>query len=184
MVYLKAGLICLGWLFVTPVFAADVKVAQAFIKVVGVEQNYENMMDIMLNQIQQGFSAGLQQSLPAGLPENKKAAAKQIFNKHFAQLVKEFRGFIDEVMPYETLEQQVYIPLYTQYFSDEELKTLTAFFSGEVGQRFIQLGPQLMTEAATMTEALFGQPLQEFMARAVRRNKEAAVTELKALSAE
>ena len=53
-----------------------------------------------------------------------------------------------ERLNFAAIIESVYPPLYDQYFSDEELEQMLAFYRTPVGRKAIEVMPSLMVEAA------------------------------------
>jgi hypothetical protein len=65
----------------------------------------------------------------------------------FDDFAVKFRARFDERMKISEVVDAVYIPLYDEYFTKEDLEQMVAFYSTPVGQKAISRMPVLMQEA-------------------------------------
>jgi len=98
-----------------------------------VEQTYPQMMEFAISE---------HKELNDG---NKARLADEL--ESFDDFAVKFRARFDERMKISEVIDAVYIPLYDQYFTKEDLEQMVAFYSTPVGQKAITRMPLLMQEA-------------------------------------
>jgi len=96
----------------------------------GVKNNYAGLNNLIINQMQAGFFQAADQSLDAkSLNEEQKKQVGEILKSRFGEMVKGYQSYISEKMPYAVVEKEVYMPLYKEAYSHDEVKELIAFYS-------------------------------------------------------
>lgn len=100
-----------------------------------------NMETVLEQSIEVSIDAQMGQFAEMGVP---------------AEGVKELKGammeFMQEVMAYEDLEEEL-IKIYSEAFTAEELKELTAFYQTPTGQKTLELMPSLMAQGMELGQA-------------------------------
>ncbi len=114
--------------FSTPVMAEEAAIDKMF-KVMNMDTQMNGGFEAMLPVIDQ-MSAQFQ------LNEAGKAELKQIFRTWFNEDIDRAK-IINEVKA-----------LYSESFTDDELKAVTEFYQTPVGQKFLEKSPQLMQSGA------------------------------------
>jgi len=174
--YLKIiSITALLTIIVLPVFSyskADVaseekKIFQKFFKVTGAESQYNQMLNLMVRQFQQGFASGLQRE--AVRVENAAQADKDrviqlLKQAMFAYIEKIKEGIVAE-MPFQELVDNVYYPIYSKYFHVSDIEEIIQFYESKVGQKFVSMSPILMQESVTGFNQQYGPKLRELSSR-------------------
>jgi hypothetical protein len=98
---------------------------------------------------------------------------EQQFAERYIRFSKRFRELLQQRINRAEIIEQIYYPLYDKHFTVEELKGLVAFYKTPVGQKAIQVMPQLVQEAMQKASelmlpklrALVGEIMEEEMNR-------------------
>lgn len=98
-----------------------------------IEPTYPKMMEFVISQHEE-----LNDSEKTQLAEELES---------FDDFALKFRARFDERMKISEVIDAVYVPLYDEYFTKEDLEQMIAFYSTPVGQKAIKRMPVLMQEA-------------------------------------
>lgn len=118
--------------------AGEIQAVREFIEVSRMRDNFARTMELMLEGNMMGEE----------MPDGFKDVMRQFMAEHFT---------------YEALEPG-FIRVYTDLFTEEELRALTAFYRTPAGQRFVELTPEL----AARTQEFTGEIMQEAMPELMR----------------
>ena len=140
-----------------------VRAYQNFFKTTGAEAQYEQMLNIMISQFQQGFGSGLRGAATkdeSATPEEKEELM-QMIEQAMDSFLKKLRVEIKKLMPFDELVTNIYTPVYAKHFKIEEINKITSFYKSPVGRKFISVVPTLMQESMTMINQKYTLQLQE-----------------------
>lgn len=174
--YLKiVSIAALLTIIVLPVFSyskADTaseekKIFHKFFKVTGAEAQYNQMLDLMVRQFQQGFASGLQRQ--AAKVENAAQADKdrviQLLKQAMFAYIEKIKQAMLTEMPFQELVDNVYYPIYSKYFHVSDIEEIIKFYESPVGQKFVSMSPILMQESVTGFNQQYGLKLRELSSR-------------------
>lgn len=106
------------------------------------------MMNIFAGQFQKGFASGLSQKAETMDETNqaKKEKYLQLMKQSLEQYFKKFKAALVEEIPFSEIIDNVYIPVYSKYFTISEIEEITAFYESKVGQKFVSVTPTVMQQ--------------------------------------
>jgi uncharacterized protein len=87
---------------------------------------------------------------------------------HLAQFEDLMRQFMDTHLRWETMKPE-YIRLYTDLFSERELRDLTAFYRSPLGRKLIETTPELTVRTANITHRHLQQHMPELQQKIMER---------------
>jgi hypothetical protein len=76
----------------------------------------------------------------------------------------ELTGWIQEFFEWERMKQ-IYVDIYVEVFSEEEIDEIVAFYQSPLGQKMISRMPQLMQKSMEKTQALYREKMPVFQKR-------------------
>src|SRR4030042_5432722 len=114
---------------------AEVKVYQKFFKATNIEAQYNQIQNIMIMQLQQGFVLSIREIVKTigDITPEEQERLKQLFEQAMGSYVKRMKVKITEAMPLNELINDVYYPVFSKHFTVAEVKELTAFFESPIG---------------------------------------------------
>lgn len=157
--------LCLALSFSLPSLGEDgkddttAKVSE-MISLSSAKQQYDQMVGVVSRSLQGAFLRGLQEALqqnPIG-PEQE-AKVRQIVERHAQDLTGQYASRLNEIMPWDVLVKEVYVPVYVKHFSPEEIDVLLAFHRSSAGQKFNEKVPVIMQDASQTVNAKYGEAL-------------------------
>jgi hypothetical protein len=141
----------------------ELKVYQKFFKATNIETQYNQILNVMIVQLQQGFVVSFREAIKniGDITPEQKEKLKQLVEQSMGSYVKRMKVKIAEVMPLNELINNVYYPAFSKHFTIEEIKEVTAFYETPTGQKFISTTPTVMQESATIMNEKYAPQLQK-----------------------
>jgi DNA-directed RNA polymerase subunit F len=96
----------------------ELKVYQKFFKATNVEAQYNQILNVMIVQLQQGFVVSFRETIKniGDITPEQKEKLKQLFEQSMGSFVKRMKVKIAEVMPLNELINNVYYPVFSKHF--------------------------------------------------------------------
>jgi len=85
-------------------------------------------------------------------------------------MVKGYQSYIGEKMPYEEVEKEVYMPLYKETYSHDEVKELVAFYSSPVGKKTIEFSQKIPEQAAKKSAEKYDAVISDYVKLQISEN--------------
>lgn len=141
----------------------ELKVYQKFFKATNIEAQYNQILNVMIVQLQQGFVVSFREAIKniGDITPEQKEKLKQLFEQSMGSYVKRMKVKIVEVMPLNELINNVYYPAFSKHFTLAEIKELTAFYESPIGQKFISTTPTVMQESTAIMNEKYTPQLQK-----------------------
>lgn len=143
------------------VFAGEeIKLAtfQAFCKAAGFENQYNQMMNILVEGFQQGMVSGFQEEMKdKDVPADKREKLTQLVTATSLKLKVDLDILLKKELKFEDLVTNVYLPIYRKHFSEQEIKELTSFYSSPLGKKTATLTPSMMQESSEAYNRIYAQ---------------------------
>lgn len=135
------------------------EVLNKFFQVMNVEDNYNQMMEMMLGQMQQGFIQAMDAQLADfdQMPQEKKDEVVTLMNGSMENIANQFSEFMVAEVPFTEISENIYLPMYDKYFEIADINGIIEFFESPIGQKFTKAVPEMMQEAM----AKFNEQYQE-----------------------
>jgi len=142
---------------------SDDEVYKKFFNATGVESQYNQMINLMINQYQQSFAAGVQNSIRKSneISEKDKAEIQKVANESVTNFLQKLKAKMNEIMPFQELVKNIYMPVYKKHFTIDEIKEITNFYEKETGKKFISISPTLMQESVAIYNQNYNQKIMQ-----------------------
>ena len=143
-----------AWAFAGAAFAAPPTTSsvEALLSATRAEQVLDSMFMIFEQSMRQGMAASLQGQTP-------NVEQQRILDAMPDQLARLFR----EEMTWAKL-QPIYVRVYQETFTQEEVDAITAFYKTPAGTASIDKMPVVMQKSMTASQALMGPMIERFKA--------------------
>ena len=156
--------------FVASADTFDDDLKQLF-ELTGVKNNYVGLNNVIINQMQAGFFQAADQNINGdALSEEQKQQVGEMLKTRFGEMVKSYQNYISEKMPYEEVEQEIYIPLYKETYTQDEVKELVAFYSSPVGKKTIEFSQKIPEQAAQKSADKYDSLITDFVKQQIDEN--------------
>ena len=147
----SAASIFLATLIAGQVAAADPsekrRLAAELLDLAGGGDMAAQISEIMVASMRQSYAAMVDQ-LIASQPDLT-ADQRRVVHQRLADFDRFAQGFssrMNREIDFDAILQQVYVPLYEEYFTEDELREILAFQSSAVGRKAASLLPRLMQD--------------------------------------
>lgn len=147
-----AALLCL------PAQAAE-PTAESVEELLRVTQS-ESMVEALYGQFEGGMRAGMQQAVAGQRLSEKQQSILDNAPREFAAVLREELAWA-KIKP-------VYVGIYRESFTQEEIDGMLAFYKSPVGQAFVRKMPQVMQRSSQVMQVLAA-PMAEKMRAAMER---------------
>lgn len=117
------------------------------------EENANRMLDSMLTQIETTFPQFLRDTLSKTTKLKDQALQEQV-TALSARMVKRYRELLPQRVDIGKITTQINSSLYAKYYTDSELQGLIDFYRTPLGQKTIEITPQLSEEALQQSNQL------------------------------
>ncbi|HWQ33213.1 MAG TPA: DUF2059 domain-containing protein [Blastocatellia bacterium] len=110
-------------------------------------------MNSVIKQMDDVMPQILEKSLPN--TDQMPPEVNDIIRQFSVRISARFRRELPERINFDEVIEQIYLPLYEKYFTEEDLKALIAFYQSPAGKKFTSVGIQLQQEAVQRSSELF-----------------------------
>jgi len=153
-------------LFSTYLFAGEDQeklIYQKFFRVMGTETQYNQMLNIMANQVKLSLGSSIRQNIEtiAEINQVKREELSQLLEQAMEESIEKFKTAVIKEIPFDELISNIYIPVYSKYFTISEIEEITAFYESQVGQKLVSLVPTLMQESVEMFNEKYSNKIME-----------------------
>jgi|GEM_PF-5321528 len=153
-------------LFSTYLFAGEDQeklIYQKFFRVMGTEAQYNQMLNIMANQVKLSLGSSIRQNIEtiAEINQVKREELSQLLEQAMEESIEKFKTAVIKEIPFDELISNIYIPVYSKYFTISEIEEITAFYESQVGQKLVSLVPTLMQESVEMFNEKYSNKITE-----------------------
>lgn len=156
--------------FIAAAGSYDEDLKQLF-ELTGVKNNYAGLNNVIINQMQAGFFQAADQNINGeSLSEEQKQQVGEMLKTRFGEMVKGYQDYISDKMPYEQVEQEIYMPLYKETYTKNEVKELIAFYSSPVGKKTIEFSQKIPEQAAKKSAEKYDSLITEYVKQQIDKN--------------
>jgi hypothetical protein len=169
-------LIIVALFFSKSLFASPLtlKTSNEYLDLLKIEENLPTMMDTLMTPMLEGMSRGLQKNfVNRGMPIEKAQLGIEAAHPYFIDTKNAVLAQLDQAMPFEKLRTEVYHPIFSESFSEEELSELIEFLSTPLGQKYIEQSVPIMQKSSLLTQQKFGPALEALYYNEFEIRKEA-----------
>jgi hypothetical protein len=141
----------------------DDEVYMKFLNAIGIEAQYNQMINLMVTQYQQSFVTGVQTAIKKvnDISEKDKTDIQKVANESMNSFLQKLKVKINEIMPYQDLVSKIYLPVYKKHFTIDEIKEITSFYEKETGKKYISMASTLMQESAAIYNQNYNQKVMQ-----------------------
>lgn len=137
----------------------------------GVKSNYAGLNNVIINQMQSGFFQSAEQNIDANsLTEDQRKQVGELLKSRFTEMVNGYQTYIAEKMPYEAVESEIYMPLYKETYTHDEVKELVSFYSSPVGKKTIEFSQKIPEQAAKKSAEKYDSVISEYVKGEISKN--------------
>lgn len=148
-------------------------------EVAGVRNHYSNFHTVIIRQMQSGFFLKANYKFDAKeYNEDQKKQVGEILKSRFDNMVKDYNAFAETFISYDKVAEEVYIALYKEFYSHDEVKQLLKFYNSEIGQKTIKSSAQISALASQRSVEKFDSRISDYLETQIDENIEIAEKEI------
>lgn len=145
----------------------------------GMKNNYIQMNNIIIQQMQNGFFQSIDQNISAdSYTVEQRKEIGDILKNRFSEMVKDYEAFVADSLPYEKVEREVYIPLYKETYTENEVSELLEFYKSPVGQKTIEVGQKISQQSAEKSAEKYDEMIVSYVKKEIDENVDAVMKEI------
>lgn len=131
---------------------------------------FRSQFRAMLDEQKKSYAS--QYTPPEGISAEAAQAQREEFEKKGSAYIDRYETLFFQKLDLKELEEQVYIPLYEKYFSDDEIKDLLTFYRTPTGAKSLEVLPGLSAEALQRAGAIIGPVIAAVMAELQKEDED------------
>lgn len=134
---MKAIILAVLLTFVTGAHASsyDDNLRKLF-EVTGVVNSYIGLNTQVISQMQAGYLRAADDKIDSTtFTVDQKKQAGELLKKRFSRMVKDYESHIKLTMPYDKVVDEIYIPLYKETYSANDVQELLIFYQSALGKK-------------------------------------------------
>ncbi len=159
----------------------SMETSNSYLDALGVQGNLKATYEVMINPLLDGVLRGIAQNMKSkGLPDTKIVAAVNAMRPHVMSAKTALLDNLDNLMPYQRLQAEVYHPVLSASFTEEELREVIAFLQTPVGRKYSQETYTILQQTSQLTQQLFGPQIEKFFSEEMARRREQAIHDITA----
>lgn len=137
----------------------------------GVVNNYIGVNTFIINRMQDGFFQAVDASIDAtSYTEAQREQAGEILRARFARMVKNYEVHIKEVMSYDQVIEEVYLPLYREFYTGTDVKQLLTFYRSPVGKKALEVAQKISDQASARVAEKYDPVVVPFMEEQIKEH--------------
>lgn len=162
---------------------AELKVYQKFFKATGAESQYDQIVNLMVGQFQQGFSPAIKEvakKMEGATPEAREKI-RQLIEQAIKNYFQKMRTKITGVMSLNELIANVYYPAFSKQFTVSEIEEITAFYESPIGKKYVSSMPSIMQESMALINQKYTPQLQKISLKLIEEEMDKIKPEIEKL---
>lgn len=130
---------------------------EQLLEITGGRQQYQQTQQIIFTQMQQQIPQIFQQVVgnTGNLSPTEERATLAELNKKTGSLIAQFSQAVQTEITYEEVSERIYYPLYDRYFTENDLRSLIAFYQTPIGEKLIAVSPQLIQTSIELSNQVY-----------------------------
>ncbi len=137
----------------------------------GVINSYIGLNNQVINQMQTAYLRAADQVIDSSsFTVEQKKQAGEILKSRFATMVKNYETHVKQAMPYEKVVREVYLPLYKETYSANDVKELLIFYQSPLGKKALKFSRTVNEEISKRTAEKYDSLVFDFVKKQVDEN--------------
>jgi len=127
-------------------------VVKELLEVSGAKDVYYQIIKNAEKSSKQLYRKGINQlismTIPGKLPQETLSVIDEMIDESYDDLIKNIKSYRENIMPWDYLVNEVYVPAYLEYFSVEEMEHAIDFYKSPVGSKLVKNTPPIMNSVS------------------------------------
>ena len=108
------------------------------------------------------------------LSEKEKEALREEAEEGYAYFSARYRERVAQEIDFKKFQEDVSVPLYDKFFSEQELRDLLAFYRTPTGQKSLKVMPELLAESMQQAATVLGPQISRIVDEVMQEELEAS----------
>ena len=144
-----------------------------------VKNSYIGLNNVIINQMQNSFFQAADQYIDANsLTEEQRQQIGNILRDRFTRLIKSYELHVQEVMSYDQVVREVYLPLYKEIYTHDEVKALLKFYNSPLGIKTLESTQRIADETRERSAEKYDPIIVKFMEEKIEEHISLAKEEI------
>lgn len=153
----------------------SLQTSNKYLEMLQLKENFNEAMDIMVSPLVDGILNRLYTSLSAkGVQPEKINRAIEAMHPYLIDTKNAVINNLDSVMPFDRMAAEVYHPVFSESFTDEELSELIEFLSTPLGKKYTEQSLTMMQKSSKLLQQKFGPAIESLFSEEYASRKEEA----------
>lgn len=140
-------------------------------EITGVINSYLGLNNQVINQMQTAYLRAADQSIDSSkYSVEQKQQAGQILKTRFATMVKNYEEHVKKTMPFDKVVDEIYIPLYKQTYTANDVKELLIFYQSPLGKKTLEFSRGLNEQISKRISEKYDKVIFDFVKKQVDEN--------------
>ena len=140
-------------------------------EITGVINSYIGLNSQVINQMQTGYLRAADQSIDSSkFTVEQKKQAGEILKKRFAGMVKNYEAHVKSKMPFDKVVDEIYIPLYKQTYTANDVKELLIFYQSPLGKKTLDFSRNVNNEISKRISEKYDGIIFDFVKKQIDEN--------------
>ena len=171
--YRLSFIIVFTFTIVSLAHANDLITAETFRKfseVAGFEKQYNQMINIMVSNFQNGMVQGFENSIEdQEIPIDLRQKITPMIMQSSDNIRTNFENLFKNEVKFKDLVSNVYLPVYQKHFTEQDIIELIEFYNSPVGKKLSALTPMLMQESVATFNEMYGFRVQKIGSELIKQ---------------
>ena len=140
-------------------------------EITGVINSYIGLNTQVINQMQTAYLRAADQSIDSSkYSVEQKKQAGELLKKRFATMVKNYEGHVKKNMPFDKVVDEIYIPLYKQTYTANDVKELLIFYQSPLGKKTLEFSRGVNEQISKRISEKYDAIIFDFVKKQVEEN--------------
>ena len=137
----------------------------------GVINSYINLNNQVINQMQTGYLRAADESIDgSSYTVEQKKQAGEILKNRFATMVQNYEAHVKKNMSYDKVVDEIYLPLYKENYSANDVKELLIFYQSPLGKKALKFSKEVSGQISKRTAEKYDDLVFNFVKKQIDEN--------------
>ncbi len=140
-------------------------------EVTGVINNYISLNTQIISQMQTSYLREADQNIDGStFSIDQKKQAGEILKARFATMVRNYEVHVKKTMPYDKVMREIYLPLYKETYSANDVKALLKFYKSPIGKKSLEFSKRASRDEEKRTAEKYDSIIAGFVEKQIKEN--------------
>jgi hypothetical protein len=152
------------------------RVILELVEIFNQQTSVEQIVDTTLAQMETIFPQMMSSAADrrTDLSQKEKEALREEAVEGYARFSARYRERVSKEVNFRKFQEEVSVPLYDKFFTEQELRDLIAFYRTPTGRKSLQVMPELLAESMQQAAAILGPQISRIVDEVIQEELEAS----------